>query len=348
MPCLAPRGGARMTIGVGLIGYGLGGAVFHAPLIQACSGLSLEAVATSRPGPAGVATVRDPQALIDDPALSLIVVVTPNETHLALARAALEKGKHVVIDKPFVPTVAEADALIALAERQDRVLSVFHNRRWDGDFLTVRELVASGRLGEIMLAEMHWDRFRLGLRAGWKDRAAAGTGLLYDLGSHLIDQALQLFGPPDAVSADSAAHREGAGIDDYFDLTLAYGERRVRLCAATIVTAPRPRFALHGTGGSYVKYGLDPQEPQLQAELRPGDEGFAVEDPAWHGIFTDPDGRNERIATRPGRYLDYYAGIAAAIRGEASVPVDPADARSGLALIEAARRSAAEGRTIRL
>ena len=337
-----------MTIGVGLIGYGLGGAVFHAPLIQACPGLSLRAVATRRQGPEGIRTEPDPRRLIDDPGLPLIVIVTPNESHFPLARAALESGKHVVIDKPFVPTVAEADALIGLAREKGRVLSVFQNRRWDGDFLTVRDLVDSGRLGEIMLAELHWDRFRLGLRPGWKDAAAAGTGLLYDLGSHLVDQALRLFGPPEAVAADLAAQRDGAAVDDYFDLTLFYGLRRVRLCAATLVAAPRPRFALHGKAGSFVKYGLDPQEPQLQAGLRPGDADFGVEDSAWHGVFTDPEGKTEPVVTRPGRYLDYYAGIAAAIRGEAPVPVDPGEARAGLALIEAARRSAASGCVVRL
>ena len=212
----------------------------------------------------------------------------------------------------------------------------------------MRELVDSGRLGEIMLAELHSDRFRLGLRPGWKDAAAAGTGLLYDLGSHLVDQALRLFGPPEAVAADLAAQRDGAAVDDYFDLTLFYGLRRVRLCAATLVAAPRPRFALHGKAGSFVKYGLDPQEPQLQAGLRPGDADFGVEDSAWHGVFTDPEGKTEPVVTRPGRYLDYYAGIAAAIRGEAPVPVDPGEARAGLALIEAARRSAASGCVVRL
>ena len=331
-----------MSIGVGLIGYGLGGSVFHAPLIQACPGLSLAAIATSREVPKGIRAYRDPQALIEDPALPLIVVATPNETHYPLARAALERGKHVVVDKPFAPSVAEAQDLIALAGSRNLVLSVFQNRRWDGDFLTVRDVVASGRLGEIRLAEMHWDRFRLGLRPGWKDGAAAGTGLLYDLGSHLIDQALLLFGPPESVSADLAAQRDGALVADYFDLTLIYGRCRVRLCASTLVVSPRPRFALHGTGGSFVKFGLDPQEAQLQSGLRPGDVGFGIEPPDRHGRFVDPDGGSEAVPTRAGRYVDYYAGIAAAISSGAPVPVATGDAKMGLALVEAAQRSAAE------
>ena len=337
-----------MSIGVGLIGYGLGGSVFHAPLIQDCPDLSLEAIATSREVPPGIRALRDPQALIDDPALPLIVIATPNETHYPLARAALEHGKHVVVDKPFAPSVAEADDLIALAGARNLVLSVFQNRRWDGDYLTVRDLVASGRLGEIRLAEMHWDRFRLGLRPGWKDEAAAGTGLLYDLGAHLIDQALILFGPPESVSADLAAQRDGAPVADYFDLTLVYGRCRLRLCASTLIASPRPRFALHGTGGSFVKFGLDPQEAQLQSGLRPGDIGFGIEPADRHGSFVHPDGASEAVPTRPGRYGDYYAGIAAAIKAGAPVPVQPADARAGLALLAAAQRSAAERRVVEL
>jgi scyllo-inositol 2-dehydrogenase (NADP+) len=305
--------------------------------------LSLEAVATSRAMPGGLRVVSDPQALIADPAIDLIVIATPNASHFPLASRALEAGKHVVVDKPFAASAEQADRLIALARERDRRLTVFHNRRWDGDFLTVRDLLASGRIGEVMLCEMHWDRFRLGLRPGWKDEAAEGTGLLYDLGSHLIDQALVLFGRPDAVSGDLALQRAGAVVDDYFALTLHYGPRRVILSASTLVTAPRPRFALYAKGGSFVKYGLDPQEDQLKAGLRPGERGFGDEPARLHGIMTLPDGGCERISTQAGRYPEFYQGVAAAIADGAAVPVEPADARLGLVIIEAAKQSAAKG-----
>jgi len=337
-----------LTIATGLIGYGLAGAVFHAPLIQACPGLALAAVATRRAVPLGVPAVADPLALIADPAIALVVIATPNATHFPLALAALDAGKHVVIDKPFTATVEQADRLIALAGERDRRLSVFHNRRWDGDFLTARDLLASGRLGEVLLCEMHWDRFRLEIRPGWKDEPAEGTGLLYDLGSHLIDQALVLFGHPDAVFGDLAVQRPGAAVDDYFALTLHYGQRRVTLSASTVVAEPRPRFAMHGTKGSFIKHGLDPQEEQLKAGLHPGDPGYGLEAGRLHGIVTMPDGGRDRIATETGRYVDFYDGMAAAIADGAPVPVDPGDARLGLRIIEAARQSAGERRCVAL
>jgi scyllo-inositol 2-dehydrogenase (NADP+) len=331
---------------VALIGYGLGGRAFHAPLIRATQGLELTAIATARPVPEGIAAVRDPLAAIADPAIDLVVLATPNATHFPLAKAALEAGKHVVIDKPFAASVAEADALIALATARSRMLTVFHNRRWDGDFRTVRALVESGRLGEIMLCEMYWDRFRRLPRDNWKDAGGPGTGLLFDLGSHLIDQALLLFGPPDSIAADLAVQRAEAIADDYFALILHDGARRIVLGCSTLVAAPRPRFALHGTKGGFVKYGLDPQEAAMDAGATPGLPGFGVEEARWHGVLTAPDGARETIETLPGRYLAFYEGVARAIAGDAPPPVDPAEAREGLRLIELARQSAGEGRRI--
>ena len=339
--------GPELTIATGLIGYGLGGAAFHAPLIHACSRLSLDAIVTSRDTPDGIAAIRDPLALIAVPTVQLIVISTPNRPHFPLARAALEAGKHVRIDKPFSITVAEADALIAMAQKKKRLLTAFHNRRWDGDFLTVRrKLVKSGRLGEVALCEMHWDRYRPAIREGWKDNPAQGASLLNDLGPHLIDQALLLLGKPDALVADVAAQRPASEVDDYYDLVLHYSRRRVRLCASVLVAAPRPRFALRRQRGELRQIRpRSPGEP-LQSGLRPGDPGYGVEDPAQHGLFTDAGGRTERIVTEPGRYLDYYEAVAAAILYRDPPPVDPADARSGLAIIEAARQSASEGRRI--
>ncbi|HEU4959189.1 MAG TPA: oxidoreductase [Sphingomonas sp.] len=344
--------GARaVSVAVGLIGYGLGGRAFHAPLIDAVARLRLAAIATSRREDAaaawpGVQVVNDPAALIADPSIDLVVVATPNATHAALARAALEAGKHVVVDKPLAIDAAEGEALAATARAHGRMLSVFHNRRWDGDFLTVKRLLDDGALGRLALYEGRWDRFRLEQRAGWKDRPGPGSGLLPDLGSHLIDQALQLFGLPEALTADIAAQRDQGEVEDYFELTFHYGEMRAILSAATLVAAPRPRFALHGTAASFVKPGIDPQEAWMAGGRRPADPGFGEDDPDTYGTFTTPDGAARRIPTARGDYRRFYEGVVDAIVADAPPSIDPADAIAGLRLIDLARRSAAEGRRI--
>jgi scyllo-inositol 2-dehydrogenase (NADP+) len=318
------------TIPTALIGRGLGGSVFHAPLIRACSGLELVRWAGSGEAEEA-ATASD---------VALVVISTPNQFHFPLARAALEAGKHVVVDKPFTVSLEEADALIALAAARKRVLTVFHNRRWDGDFLTVRKLLPS--LGTLSLVEAHWDRFRPAIKRGWRELPGDGAGLLNDLGPHMIDQALLLLGPPAAVSAQVLAQRSDALVDDYFALTLDYGATRATLGATTLAADPRPRFAVHGDGGSFVRFGLDPQEAALRAGGDPREAGI---DPVC-GVLTRPDGRREAVPTERGCYLAFYDGVAAAVRGEGPPPVDPADARAGLRLIELARQSARSGRVI--
>jgi scyllo-inositol 2-dehydrogenase (NADP+) len=324
-------------IRVGLVGYGLAGSVFHAPLIRACERMELCAVFTTRDAPA---RVRSLDELID--CSDLVVVASPNRTHFPIAKSALEAGRHVVVDKPFTVTLEEADELIALAEERQCVLSVFHNRRWDSDYLTVRDILP--RLGEIMLFEAHWDRFRPQIKPGWREQPEPGGGVFSDLGPHLIDQALQLFGMPEAVSADIAVQRPAAAVDDYFDVTLHYGAKRVCLRCSSLIAAPRPRFALQGTQGSYVKSGLDPQEAQLKSGLQPSKESFGL-DPV-DGVFVGADGRAEPVPTKRGDYLAFYAGVAAAILDGAPPPVSAQEARDGLALISLARRAADEGRTL--
>jgi scyllo-inositol 2-dehydrogenase (NADP+) len=322
-----------MVLKVALIGRGLGGSVFHAPLIRALPELELAIVAGA--AEAEAAAVAD--------GIDLVVISSPNRTHFRLAEAALRAGKHVVIDKPFTASLDEADALIALAKERGRMLTVFHNRRWDGDFLTVRKVLP--KLGEVFLFEAHWDRFRREIRSGWKDAAEGGAGALNDLGPHLIDQALLLFGMPDALSADMVAQREAAAVDDYFALTLDHGRMRVVLGASTLVMDPRPRFAIHGTGGSFVKHGLDPQEAALKEGGDPRSAGQDV--PANYGTLTTQAGA-ERVPTEKGRYLGFYEGVLTAIREGAPPPVDPLDAREGLRIIELARRSSEEGRSLSL
>jgi scyllo-inositol 2-dehydrogenase (NADP+) len=324
-------GEAIIALKVALIGRGLGGSVFHAPLIRAVPALEL----------ALIAGAAEAEAAAIAPGIDLVVISTPNRTHFPLAEAALRAGKHVVIDKPFTVSLDEADTLIALARGQGRMLTVFHNRRWDGDFLTVARILP--RLGEMRLFEAHWDRFRPAIKPGWRETPGDGTGLLNDLGPHMLDQALRLFGLPEGLEADVAAQRAEARVDDYFSLTLHYGPARVVLGASTLIADPRPRFAVHGTGGSFVKYGLDPQEAALK---HGADSRLPVEEaPEDFGTLTTPAG-TARVATEPGRYLAFYEGVVAAIGEDAPPPVDPFEAREGLRLLALARRASEEGRRL--
>jgi scyllo-inositol 2-dehydrogenase (NADP+) len=336
-----------MAIRTGLIGYGLGGMAFHAPLIDAVPELELVAIATSRADEVHAryphVAVTAAEALIADPSIELVAISTPNDSHFPLARAALLAGKHVVIDKPFTNTVADANELNALAKGRGLVLSAFHNRRWDGDFMTVQRVLASGRLGEVMNAELRWDRFRPEVTKAWRDIPDIGSGMLADLAPHLIDQALVLFGTPDALSADVEMQRPGAQTDDYFEITLFYGKRRVILSASRLVANARPRFSLHGTQGSFVKHGLDPQEPVMKVGGKPGTHS---EDPATYGVITRGDGTAETVATEKGDYRLFYSGVGRAIADGTPPPVPAADAILGLELIELARQSAREGRRL--
>jgi scyllo-inositol 2-dehydrogenase (NADP+) len=324
-------------IRVGLVGYGLAGSVFHAPLIRATERMRLVAVETSRRTPHSVQSFDELVERSD-----LVVVASPNTTHFPIAKQALEAGRHVVVDKPLTVTVPEADELIRLASQRNLVLSAFHNRRWDADFLTMRQVLP--RLGEVMLFEANWDRFRPAIKPGWREIPGDGTGLFNDLGPHLIDQALNVFGRPDAIQADIDSQRPAAAVDDYFDVTLHYGRTRVCLRSSTLIASPRPRFSIHGAGGSFVKFGLDPQEQQLNNGTDPLDEQFGI-DPI-DGTFVDPDGKVLPVQTVKGNYRAYYDGIAAAILDGAPIPVSANDAREGLALIHLARRASDEGRRL--
>jgi scyllo-inositol 2-dehydrogenase (NADP+) len=320
--------------GVGLIGYGLGGAAFHAPLIAAEPRLRLAAVVTSRAGQVerdhpGVRVVGTAGELLADPAVELVVVAAPNAVHHELAAAALRAGRHVVVDKPFALSVAEADDLIALAEAEDRRLSVFHNRRWDGDFRTVRRAVEAGVLGEVSSFVSRYDRFRPAPKGSWKEQAGPGSGLLWDLGPHLIDQAMVLFGPPRTVWADLGVQRAAVEAVDYVHLVLGYGRLRAVLHAAMLVRDPGPRFEVHGDRGSLVTWGLD--RPEVRATLTGEVAGL------------EQRGRLEGL---PTAYGSFYAAMAAAVAGEGPVPVAPADARATVAVLEHALASARDGRVV--
>jgi len=332
----------------GLIGYGLSGARFHAPLLAAEPAFTLAAVATRRAADVsrdwpGVRVLSQDE-LLADPSLALVIIATPNDTHAALAERALLAGKHVVVEKPFTLDAAEASRLDALARERGRCLTVFHNRRWDGDFLTVRQLLEQGRLGRLFSFESHFDRFRPRVKARWKEEDVPGGGTLWDLGSHLIDQALQLFGLPESISADLGRQRTGARATDWFHLVLRYGELRVLLHSGSVVHEPWPRFVLQGEGDAWSKYGLDPQEEQLGAGLRPGMAGWGVEPPERSGRLS----LGGSVPGLPGRYEAFYRQLAAAIAGEGPVPVTAESAGQVIRVIQAAVRSEEEGRRIPL
>lgn len=337
-------------IQVGLLGFGLAGSVFHAPLIQACEGLELAAVGSrsfdGKQAPEGVRCAGIDEVLCD-PGIELIVVATPNDSHARLARQALAAGKHVVVDKPFVLRAVDAEGLIALAHENDRCLSVFHNRRWDADFLTARQVMAEGRLGPISYAEFHFDRHRPLLKPRWREQPGAGAGVLYDLGPHLIDQACCLFGLPRAVTADMQAQRPGAEVDDYFHLVLDYGAARVVLHASSLMFAHGPRIALFGENAGFRHFGLDSQEADLKAGRQPGSEGWGRMRDARAELLAH-DGQVTAIESACGRYQDFYTGIVHAIRTGTAPPVRAEEALSVSVILEAAMRSSAERRTVEL
>lgn len=341
-------------LNVALVGYGYVGKTFHAPLIGATPGLVLHTVVSSDPvkvaadHPEAKVVARLDDALAN-PAIDLVVIATPNDLHAPQGQTALAAGKHVVIDKPFTVTLDEARALIASAETHDRLLSVFHNRRWDADFLTLKSLIAEGALGEVTQYESHFDRFRPVVRDRWRERAGPGAGAWFDLGPHLLDQALQLFGLPLAVNADIGVQRQGAGADDYFHVTLRYPTLRVILHGSLLAAAADLRMAVHGTKGSFVKLGLDAQEDALKRGLTPADEGFGV-DPR-PGTLTRAEGdalTSETVQGRRGDYAAYYAGVRDAILTGAANPVPAREALQVMELLDLAARSAAERRELAL
>ncbi|MEU4078549.1 oxidoreductase [Streptomyces venezuelae] len=358
----------RTPLRVGLVGYGLAGSVFHAPLIAASEDLALAAVTTGNPERAaearaahpGVRVVATPEELWEDgaaDALDLVVVASPNKTHVAIATAALEAGLPVVVDKPLAGTAAEARTLAALAEERGLLLSVFQNRRWDNDFLTLRGLLDEKALGEVQRFESRFERWRPLPKGGWRESGAPEEigGLLYDLGSHVVDQALVLFGPVVSVYAESDVRRPGAEADDdtFLALTHASGVRSHLYVSATTAQLG-PRFRVLGQRAGFVKYGLDPQEAALREGLRPVPGGTAWgTEPAelWGrlGAGESPlTGGGTPVESLPGDYPAYYAAVAAALRGTGENPVTAHEAAAALDVLEAARRSAREGVTVTL
>ena len=335
-----------------LVGYGYVGKTFHAPLIRATPGLALSAVVSSDPakvaadlpGTRVVATLAEALA---DPAIDLVVIATPNDLHAPQALAALAAGKHVVVDKPFAVSTDQARSMADAAEAAGKLLAVFHNRRWDSDFQTVRRLIADGTLGEVVQYESRFDRFRPVVRDRWRERAGPGAGAWMDLGPHLLDQALVLFGEPLGISADIGVQREGAGADDYFHVVLRYSTLRVILHGSLLTAASDLRLAVHGTKASFVKHGLDPQEAQLKAGMVPGAPGWGRD--SRHGVLTTVE-NDVQVHTdvRPEitGYRTFYAGVREAILHGAPNPVPVEEALRVMELLELARRASDERREL--
>jgi predicted dehydrogenase len=336
------------VIKVALVGFGFAGSVFHAPIISSVPGLELRAIlersgneAALRYPRAQIVRSMDELLAIDD--IQLIVVATPNASHCPLAKQCLLAGRDVVVDKPFTTNFREAAELVDLAQQSGRLLTVYQNLRCNGDFRTIRKLVESGRLGRIALYEAHFDRYRLHVRPGaWRERAEPGSGVFFDLGVHLIDQAMVLFGMPEAITADIRIERGGAVVDDAFDVTLHYPRTRVLLRAGMIALAPDLRYLIRGEDGAFVKYGIDPQEEALKRGELPHDDTWGCEAQEKWGTLYTPEGnslRAETVATMPGDYRLFYSNVRDAILGNAAIDVTHQQMLNVMEALEAARES---------
>ena len=344
-------------INTAICSFGMSGWVFHAPFISTHSGFNFYAVWERSKNLAqekypAVITYRTLEEMLGDENVELVVVNTPNITHYDYVKRALLAGKHVVSEKPFTVTVAEAEELIALADEKKLKLSVFQNRRYDSDYKTIKSVLDQKLLGTIVEAEFHFDRFKEEISPkAHKEVPMKGTGALYDLGSHLIDQALQLFGIPTAVFADIAIMRPVSQVDDYFEVLLYYPSSRVRIKGSYQVREALPGYVLHGSKGSFIKPKTDMQEAQLQAGMLPTDAAYGIEPETEKGLLhTEVDGKliKEYIPSHNGNYTDYYEGIYQAIRNNAPLPVTATEGMQVIQIIEAAFKSSEEKRVIEL
>ena len=334
-----------------LIGYGYAGKTIHAPLIYSTPGLRLKTIVSSQPAKvladfADVQVYADAEKAFSDPTVDLIVIATPNTTHCQLTAKALNSGKNVVVDKPFVISTQEAVYLFEISQKAGKLTSVFHNRRWDADFLTLQGLLSRRRLGEVMYFQSNFDRYRPVVQARWREQDMPGSGLWFDLGSHLVDQALLLFGAPDAVYCDLTTQR-GSGASDYFHAILHYGKKRIVLHGSSLVPGESPRFVVHGTTGSYVKYGLDTQEDALKKGHLPGAASWGI-DPLVGTLYTRADGelKTEPVPNLSGNYSVYYEAVRDAILLGKPNPVTIDQAGTVTQVLELGIESALSGRTL--
>ncbi len=340
---------------VGLIGFGLAGQTFHAPTIRAVEGLELACI-LERSGSLAqqkhpdVRVARTLEELLEEREIRLCVIATPNSTHFDLAKRCMLAGRDVVVDKPLAVTSQEATELIRIAETNGRILSPYQNRRWDGDFLTVKKLLASGRLGRLVDYESNWDRFRPRPRTHiWRERAEPGSGVLLDLGSHLIDQTFALFSLPEAITGKVWIERDDAQTDDAFDIRIYYPQFTATLRTSLLACAPRPRFQIFGTQGSYVKHNFDPQEAMLRAgEIPVGPHWGEEPESAWGTLYlaNQDSVSTEKLRTEMGDYCGFYENVRDAILRKTELAVRAQDALRSVHAIELVRASSERGCTI--
>jgi scyllo-inositol 2-dehydrogenase (NADP+) len=348
----------KKILNTGLIGFGNSGQTFFAPFIAADPGFNLAKISTSDSGRAQLAKsiypdtaiVQSADDIINDPNIDLVLVGTPNTSHFDLAQKALLAGKHVLVEKPFTVTSAEADELIALAKKQNLVLSVHHNRRFDSGHNTVKKVLASGVLGTIVEMEVHYDRYRLGLRPqAWREKPLPGSGIFYDLGAHLIDASLELFGKPQEITCLMTTQRPGGlQVEDNFELILWYPGIKVTLKSGMLVKEQGPVYTIYGYNGTFIKYGMDVQEEALKAGHKPSEPGWGVEpESIWGHATFDKDGKTvtEIIPSEPGRYQDLFRNVYEAIAEGKELIVKPGQARTTIRIIELAFQSTREKRT---
>jgi len=337
------------TIRVGLIGYGFSGKTFHAPLIRSVPGLALTVVGSSRTeavlADLPEVTVCSAEEVTTHPEVDLVVVASPNQSHFPLAAAAMRAGKDVVVDKPFTLNLAEARELVEISREHKRLLSVFHNRRWYSEVLATREILQSGALGEVSHYECHMDRFRPNVRQRWREQPGPGAGLWFDLGPHLIDQALHLFGMPESVNASFAILRSGGQTDDWAHVQLNYPRLRVILHSSLLVSGGGPRSVLHGTRASWAKFDVDLQEAQLMAGMMPWDAGFGV-DPDPGILYDGATGLRTEIPAPTGNQPMYYIELRDAILNGQPAPISGEHGVAVMAILEALFASGTQGRTL--
>ena len=342
---------------VGIASFGMSGRIFHAPLLAHHTGFQIARIVerSKREATAlypSIAVSRSFDDLLSDHSIDVVIVNTPDATHEIYARKCLEAGKHVVVEKPFTQTIQQGKGLIELARQKGKILTVFQNRRWDGDFLTVRKILDEKLLGDLVDYEAHFDRFKNSVQLeSWKEQASAGAGVLFNLGSHMIDQALALFGMPTAVSGFVKTMRSGAEVDDWYDIRMHYPSVNVNVKSSLLVKEPGPRYLLHGTKGSFLKWGLDPQEEALKAGGDPTSSEWGREPEEWWGTLnTEIDGKNilKKFPTLPGNYLTFYDNLYKAIVYKKPLAVPAEEALNVIRIIEAVRISSREGRTVSL
>ncbi|MEX0986948.1 MAG: Gfo/Idh/MocA family oxidoreductase [Bacteroidales bacterium] len=343
------------SIQTAITSYGMSGIVFHGPLLEVHPGFEIVKILernrnNSEGKHSGARIVRDYKNILHDPDIELVIVNTPDYIHHEMTISALEAGKNVVVEKPFTLTTAQADEIINLASRRNLMVSVFQNRRWDGDFLTTKKIINDGSLGRLVSFESHFDRFRNYIQDSWKEDNSLGAGTLYNLGSHMIDQALHLFGMPGYIFADVRNQRTNSKVDDSFDIFMHYPHVKCLVRGSYLVKEEGPRYILHGTGGSFLKGGIDPQEADLKAGKIPGSSGWGDDEPAMYGILNTVNGDGENrvpVPTIAGNYSAYYDNIYEHLRNRAELAVTATEGRDVIRIIEAAYESARKGVVVR-